>query len=93
MADWAEWQITDGTGQSSRFPSALQNGYFNVDEMAFEELLAMSAEYASALRFHNLKNEPDGSWADLFTADEAVIMAKILSTDLSRLESEFIDLV
>jgi hypothetical protein len=92
MADWAWHNITDGTAQNSRFPSALREGYFNADEMALEDLLTISAEFASELHFYNLNNEKDGSWAELFTADEAAIMAQILSKDLGRLEAEFLRL-
>ena len=71
MTSWPNVYIPDGTEQGSRIPSALEANYFNVDEMTPEELLAMGAEFASALRFINFKNEKDGTWADLFLADEA----------------------
>lgn len=93
MADWTQLPITDGTAQSDRFPAALREGYFNVDEMRYEELLAMSAEFASTLRFYNLQNEPDGDWAELFANDEAVIMAQILATDLKQEEAAFLHLL
>lgn len=90
MSEWTELPITDGTSQNARFPAALQEGYINVDEMSFEELLTMSTEFAAALRFYNLNNKPDGSWADLFATNDAVVMAKILSLDLRGLESKFL---
>ncbi|WP_447985974.1 hypothetical protein [Nitrospira sp. Nam74] len=90
MTSWPNVYIPDGTDQGSRIPSALEANYFNVDEMTPEELLAMGAELASALRFINVKNEKDGTWADLFLADEAVVMALILSTNVKRLESDFL---
>ncbi|MEN8128665.1 MAG: baseplate J/gp47 family protein [Pseudomonadota bacterium] len=93
MAEWDWLCITDGTEQNSRFSYALREGYFNADEMALEDLLAMSVEFASALHFHKINNEKDGSWAELFTADEAVIMAQILSKDLKRMDSEFLRLL
>lgn len=93
MAEWDWLCITDGTEQNSRFQDALREGYFNADEMALEDLLAMSAEFASELHFHTINNEKDGSWAELFTADEAVIMAQILSKDLKRMDSEFLRLL
>lgn len=81
--------ITDGTGQKDRMPAAFTPDYFNVDEMSFENLLAMGAELASQIKYYNLGNRQDGDWGELFYADEAVIIATILSTDLGRLESEF----
>jgi len=89
MLEWAGSRITDGTEQSERIAAALQPGYFNVDEFVFTDLLAMAAEMAANLRFYDLKSEPDGTWSELFSADEAVIMAMILSVDLKRAEAEF----
>lgn len=51
----------------------------------------MSAEFASNLNFFNLHNERDGNWSQLFTADAAVTMAHMLSTDLRRWEAEFVE--
>ncbi len=91
MADWDSTDITDGTDQAGRIAVALQPGYFDVDELTFEQLLAMAARVASHVNFFNLKDEIQGTWHDMFTADEAVIMATILSTDLNHLEQDFAD--
>jgi len=88
--NWKGIPITDGSGRQDRQPAALSPGYFNVDELAFEDLLTMAAGIASGLGYYNLANEIDGDWSDLFQADEAVIMAEILCTDLKRIESEFL---
>ena len=90
MSDWSGITIIDGTDQQSRSVPALEPGYFDVDELMFEELLAMGADYASAINFFNLKNEVHGTWAEMFSADEAVVMSMIVSTNLQRLESRFI---
>ncbi len=89
MMQWKGIPITDGTAQQDRQPAALVPGYFDADELSFENLLAMGAEFASSIKFYNLNNEVDGDWGELFSADEAVIMASILSTDLGRIESDF----
>ncbi|MDI3464965.1 MAG: hypothetical protein OJF50_003786 [Nitrospira sp.] len=83
--------ISDGLGQDTRFLAALKEGYFHVDERTFESLLAMSAEFASNLNFFNLHNERDGNWSQLFNSDATATMAHILSTDLRRWESEFLE--
>jgi hypothetical protein len=88
---WAD--ITDGTEQNDRFPSALKDAYFNADELSFEDLLALSTEFAFQLHFYNLNNERDGNWSELFTSDESVITAIILSTDTRRIEAEFLRLM
>ena len=84
-------KITDGTSQSDRFPRALAKGYINADEMRFEDLLALGADYAGNLNFFNLRNEPDRTWASFFTSDAVVIFAKILATDLKKFESTFLE--
>lgn len=81
--------ITDGTSQTGRFNPALAEGYFDIDEMVFEDLLAMAADHARNLRFFNPDNEPDGDWEAFFSSDEAVIIAMILTTDLRMMESDF----
>lgn len=90
MRDSRDRIITDGTAQKDRYSPALAADYFHVDELGFEALLAMGAEFASVINFFNLKNETDGHWGALFNADEAVIMAMILCTDLPRLELDFL---
>mgnify|MGYP001818770022 CR=1 FL=1 len=89
MTEWKDIPITDGTAQRDRQSAALLPGYFDVDELSFENLLSMAAEFAARIKFYNLNNEIDGDWGELFSADEAVIMASILSTDLGRIESDF----
>jgi hypothetical protein len=90
--DWKGIAITDGIGQQDRQPPALDPGYFNVDELSFEDLLALGSEIASGISVYNLENEIDGDWAPMFEADEAVIMAKILSTDLVRIQSDYLEI-
>jgi hypothetical protein len=84
-------RFTDGTSQADRFPKALGEGYIKVDEMRFEDLLALGADYAGILKFFNLSNQTDRSWAPFFTADALVIFAKILAIDLEKIGSAFLD--
>ena len=87
--EWKGMPITDGSAQETRQPAALLPGYFGVDELSFENLLAMGAEIASSIAYYNLENDIDGDWGGLFSSDEAVVMASILSTDVARIESDF----
>ncbi len=86
---WKGIPVTDGTGQRDREPEALKAGYFDIDEHSFENLLAMGADFAAAMKFYNLRNMAAGDWGDLFDADEAVVMAAILSIDPKQIESDF----
>lgn len=74
--------MKDGTRQSERFPAALAAG-FDVDELRLEDLIAMSAGLGNELNFIDFNNLPDGTWGSLFDADEALILARIMSFDRS----------
>lgn len=89
-SNWQAFMTGDGPDQEQRLPAALMEGYFKVDELGFEKLLALSAELASALRFYDLENRGSGNWAELFMGDEAVIMALILSKDIERIEADYL---
>ena len=86
--------ITDGTSQEDRFPPALRDHYIDVDELRFDQLLAMSTEYARLLKFFTLANEPEpedrSTWFDLLTSDDAVLLGLILAFDLDRIEADFL---
>ncbi len=90
VSNWQALMTGDGPDQEQRFPAALAPGYFNVDELGFEQLLALSAELAAVLRFHDMENRANGNWAELFMGDEAVIMALMLSKDLDRTELDYL---
>jgi hypothetical protein len=91
--------VTEGTEQRDRAPEALAEGYFRPDEMSFADLLAMAARVASKVHFYDvqkalglapgqqLAETRNGTWNDLFSADDAVVMARIMSEDAKRLRS------
>lgn len=79
--------MTDGCEQRERFPAGLTTGRFLVDEMSFETLIAMSAGLASHLTFFNLQQVPAGTWGEMFEVDEALVIARIISTDLVALQT------
>ncbi len=87
---WQALMTGDGPDQEHRLPAAFMPGYFNVDELGFEQMLALSSEFAAVVRFYNLENRVSGHWAELFMRDEAVIMALILSKDTGRSEAEYL---
>jgi hypothetical protein len=89
MVESAELIIHDGMSQQQRVLPALEPGYFNVDEMSFSTLLAMAVDYAGRVNFYNLHNRPDGVWTPYFSADETVVIANILATDLNQFVAAF----
>ncbi|MCP4432950.1 MAG: hypothetical protein GY806_18410 [Gammaproteobacteria bacterium] len=92
MMNWEGLHITDGIGQQDRPRKTLAADYFNVDELTFEEMLAMGVQFAKHIHYYNLANETDGNWGELLQTDEAVIMATILCIDLQQIESDFLSI-
>jgi hypothetical protein len=82
--------MSDGCEQRERFPKALDEGYFRPDELGFESLVAMSSGLASQLRFVDLAHNEAGTWGELFEGDEALVMARIIATDLRRQQADFV---
>lgn len=82
--------MSDGCEQRERFPAALGEGYFRADELGFETLAAMSAGLASQLRFVDLAHNAAGHWGELFEGDEALVMARIIATDLRNAQADFV---
>jgi hypothetical protein len=82
--------MSDGCEQRERYPAALAPGYFRVDETSFETRVAMSAGLASYLRFIGLDQADKGSWGELFDGDEALVIARMLATDLEALKAAFV---
>ena len=81
--------ISDGKQQSQRALPALAQNYFQVADMRFHTLLSMVVDYAQAMKFYNLNNEEDGSWAQYFSVDETVVISTILATDTKKICSTF----
>lgn len=81
--------VSDGMSQQQRFLPALKAGYFNVEELSFEQLLSMARDYARVMTYYQLDNRANGVWDFIFSVDEVVIMATILSTNLRKLEDGF----
>jgi hypothetical protein len=81
--------VSDGRDQQHRRPPALCGDYFRPNEMAFEQLLALAAEYARQVKFLNLNLQAEGDWHAYFSADETVQMAIILAVDTENMLAQF----
>jgi len=81
--------VRDGTSQDQRQLPPLQDGYFNLAEMPFADLLAMACRYASLVRFYQRDNQPDGDWQAYFSADETIVLADILAVRLPLYHARF----
>jgi hypothetical protein len=74
--------VRDGVSQDGRALAPLRDGYFSLAGMAFPELLAMACECAALVKFHQHDGEVAGHWGEYFSADETVVLARILSARL-----------
>lgn len=83
----------NGTSQSERLLKALLPDSIQVDERSASDLLAFAAQYSEHIQYFNLKGERDDNWKHVFTVDESVFLATIVSTDLYKIEKEHNDLI
>ncbi len=74
-----------GIDQLDRMLPALADGYFNVDEMTFEDLLAASVEFAAELKYIGPNLNVSGDWRSFLAANEIAIMAIIINRDTDQL--------
>lgn len=56
----------EGTCQTERFPKALRQDYFKLDERSLADFVAQMAEYARFVKFTNDDNTEDGDWRLFF---------------------------
>jgi hypothetical protein len=81
-----------GLAQHQRLAAALAPHYFDVDELALPQLLALVLAYAGMVRLEHAGAgvaAPPGTWQPYFGADETMVMAAILSVRAGALRAEF----
>lgn len=81
--------VRDGLSQPARQLAALEKNYFNVDEMRFEQLLTQTQDYAKLIKFQSLHKTRNKTNHRLFSDDEIMVMAHIMSINLTQLEANF----
>ncbi|PRC93450.1 hypothetical protein [Solimicrobium silvestre] len=81
--------ISDGRSQTQRQLPALNGDYFQLDEMRFEQILAIANEYARLVHFYQIDLSIDGNWQQFFGTDESILMASILAIDTNKLSNQF----
>ena len=74
----------DGVDRQNRLIPALREGYFNVDEMSFEDLVELSVDFASNLSYYNKDLKIVGDWGPFLTSNEIVIMALIINKNIKQ---------
>ena len=80
--------VRDGLSQERRQLPALESGYFNIDELRFEQLLCLLQDYAGLVSAQGagLDNQEQHLF---FSQNELMVMANILALDLTALERDF----
>lgn len=85
----SQLMISDGRGQHQRQLAALSGDYFQLQELRFEQILAIATEYARLVHFHQLDMRVDGDWHGYFSADESILMASVLALDAQKIAAQF----
>lgn len=81
--------VRDGMSRQRRYLPALEQNYFNVDEMSFEQLLTQLQDYARLVKLPGVEFSPEDIEQLLFARDEIVVMAQILALNVDELERRF----
>ncbi|TAD98992.1 MAG: hypothetical protein EAZ97_09920 [Bacteroidetes bacterium] len=79
----------EGTDQTTRISQMLDLTSIQPDDLTFEKRLVFASKFGAAIHFYDLKNEINGDWQPFFSADESVIIAKIMDFDINEHESNF----
>ena len=79
----------NGTNQNGRLSEKLLPDYFKIDERSLSDLLAYTARYASLIEFLDTKELKSKNWEAFFARDINVFLARIISLDLDKIDSEF----
>jgi hypothetical protein len=82
--------MSDGCEQRERFPAALADGYFRVDEDDLASLVARSAALASHLKFFDVQYREVGHWGEMFQNDVGLVIARIAATNLKAYQETFL---
>lgn len=73
-----------------RFPAALHDGYFGIDELSIEDLLAFTARLAGSIQFRDVANLPASTWDRFVQSDELFHVGRLLAINLRRQREDFL---
>ena len=88
-ASTLQLHVRDGMSRQRRYLPALEPGYFNVDEMSFEQLLTQMQDYARLVKLPGVEFSAEDIEQILFARDEIVVIAQILALNVDELERRF----
>lgn len=80
---------TKAASQAGRFPAALHDAYFRVDERSTGDFIHFASKYAAFITYYNSQNRPDGDWTPFFEKDPAVILYIIGAYKIDSLRKRY----
>lgn len=75
--------------QADRFPAALHDAYFKVDERSTADLVHFASKYAGFITYYNSLNRADGDWTAFFEKEPAVILLLIKAYKVDGLKKKY----
>jgi len=78
--------LNHATSQADRLLGAPTPEAVAVDDRSLAQLIAFAANYGGLIRFYDLDNKHDGTWAAIFAADPAVGHALHAALDIADIE-------
>lgn len=78
-----------GTTQSDRFLSALQPGYFLLEERGEIDHIVLARKMSEYLRYFNEFNLEQGNWSSFFTWESTAVLAGIFTWDIKAYEKKY----
>jgi hypothetical protein len=78
--------LNNAISQAERLLGAPSPEAVAVDDRSLAQLIAFAANYGGLIRFYDLDDRPDGTWAGIFAADPAVGHALHAALDLPEIE-------
>ena len=72
----------DGSSQSGRFPEALGNTHFQIDERKLEDLLDFCSQFSNEVSYYGFDDTVSGNWSSFFANDPSLILAEVLRLSL-----------
>ena len=79
----------DGTSQSQRFPAALEENYFKIDERSAEDFLLFAYRYSELINYYDADNQIDGDWKAFFEKDISIVIARVAKNEYQEYKTSY----
>ncbi|MEJ2063635.1 MAG: hypothetical protein P8X74_10240 [Reinekea sp.] len=82
--------LLPGAQRSARLPQVMCDQAVPVDRRGLSELLVVLRLYAQNIKFYNLNNRVEGSWASLFFNNDALILSTVMFLQADQWRDRFL---